>query len=123
MTESNFTDHAGEAGSFIGAGSGEPEILVDGDSLPFGPSELLSTPGERILPGRRFAVVFNLRGRRLPDINEGDAGRMGWFDLEISHGLSPSAFREEPSCSERASRGVAALVVETLPGSEEEECR
>ena len=46
----HFGGEAGEARSCDGAGAGEPEVLIDDDDTIFGPANLTSFRGERVLP-------------------------------------------------------------------------
>ncbi len=75
-----------EARALGGPGAREAQILVDDRDLFAMPAEVDRAMDEGVLPLRRLAVVFDLRGARLPDIDQRGAVRVSWFDLRcITH--------------------------------------
>jgi hypothetical protein len=92
MGQGNFTGQARKPGSFVGAGAGQSEILIDNDYLLFGPAELTGLVGQRVLSGGGFAIVFDLAGCGLADVNIGGAVDVRRSDFGgISHWSAPAA--------------------------------
>jgi hypothetical protein len=84
----HFGDQSGEAGAGRGTGAGKTEILVDDD--PFGgPTKLAGLVGERVLLVGRFAVVLDLSGARLTQIDNRLARKMAGRDLGALTHRSP----------------------------------
>lgn len=105
MGQGDFASQARKPGSFVGAGAGQPEIFVDNDHLLFGPAELTGLVGQRVLSSSGFAVVFDLAGCGLADVNIGGALDVRRFDFGgINHGSAPAA-------------GVASFAQEAAPES------
>src|SRR5262249_6608374 len=73
---------------------------------PFGgPAELASLTGERVLPLSRFAIVLDLSGTRLTQIDDGMAREMARRDFgALIHG-SP---RQLPPCGQSSAPGSRA---------------
>jgi hypothetical protein len=72
----HFAGQAGEAGTFLDAGTREAEIFIEDDDLLFGPAQLAGAIGERILAGGGFAILFHLRRCGLAKVNKGGALQM-----------------------------------------------
>jgi hypothetical protein len=92
MGQSHFAGEARKSGSLVGPGAGQSEIFVDNDHVLFGPAELVGLVCQRVLPGGGFAVVFDLTGCGLADVNIGGALHVRGFDFGgISHRSAPAA--------------------------------
>jgi len=59
-----------------GAGTREPQILVDHTDLLLAPAEGHSALGERVLTQCRLAIVLDLAGTELTDVDECGALQM-----------------------------------------------
>src|SRR5215469_7973232 len=70
-----------KAGSGYGSATGQPQIFIDDDDPLRGPAELARLAGERVLPLGRFAIVLDLSGARLTQINDGMAREMARRDF------------------------------------------
>src|SRR5579864_8185487 len=73
VSQRDFAGEASEAGAFLGAGAGQPQIFVDDQDLLLGPSELARFVGQGILAGGRLAIMLNLARRGLANVNVGGA--------------------------------------------------
>ena len=105
MGQGDFAGQARKPGSVVGAGAGQAEIFIDNDHLLFGPAELTGFVGQRVLPGGGLAVVFDLAGCGLADVNIGGPLDVRGLDFGgISHQSAPAA-------------GVALFVQEDGPES------
>jgi hypothetical protein len=90
--ECDFGGEAGEARSRNKAGTGEPEILIDDDDAIIGPAKFTGFGGKRILSIGRLAIVLDLGGARLAQVDDGLAGQMAGRDLgAFIHRLPPSS--------------------------------
>jgi hypothetical protein len=58
MGECNLGSEPREAGSCNRTGAGEAEVLADDENAILGPARLARLAGERMLPLRRFAIVW-----------------------------------------------------------------
>ena len=79
--EGDFGGEPGETRSRDKAGAGEPEILIDDDDAIGGPAELTGSGGERILSIGRLAIVLDLGGAGLAQVDDGHAGKVTGGDL------------------------------------------
>ena len=59
--QSDFTDHAGEAGAVGHTGAGDPEIFIDDGDLLGRPPQFTSPLHEGVLAGGGLAIVLHLR--------------------------------------------------------------
>src|ERR1700676_2446859 len=74
------------------AGTGEPKILIDDDDAIIGPAKFTGFGGKRILSIGRLAIVLDLGGARLAQVDDGLAGQMAGRDLgAFIHRLPPSS--------------------------------
>ena len=79
-----------EADALSDAGAGEAQVFVDDRDLLTMPAEGDRAMDEGILPLGRLAVVLDLRGARLPDIDHGSAMRVAGRDLaRVTHRTAP----------------------------------
>jgi hypothetical protein len=85
----------GEAGAGHGAGAGKAKILIDDDDPLLGPAERADLAGQRVLPLGRFAIVLDLGGTRLAQIDDGLAREMACRILARSLMASPVRRRQE----------------------------
>ncbi|MHC4047969.1 hypothetical protein [Bradyrhizobium sp. 23AC] len=69
--ERHFGGEAGKARTRHRARTGEAKILVDNDDAVIGPAEVARFADKSILPLRRFAVVLDLCGAGLAQIDDG----------------------------------------------------
>src|SRR5258708_31451284 len=91
MRERHLGGEPGEPGASHGARAGKAEILIDDDDPFGGPAEVAGLAGERVLPVGRFAIVLDLGGTRLAQVDDGLAGKMARRDLgALIHGSPPS---------------------------------
>ncbi len=91
VTERNLGGQAREPRARDGAGTGEPEILVDDCDALGAPAEIDRLRGKRILPFGRLAIVLNLGSAGLAQIDDGLAGEMTGGDLDaLIHRSHPS---------------------------------
>jgi hypothetical protein len=63
MGQRNFSGQPSEAGAFVSAEAGQPEILIDDDHLRFGPTQLTGFVSQGVLARRRLAVMLDLGWR------------------------------------------------------------
>jgi hypothetical protein len=90
MGEGHLAGQTREAGTLIGAGTGQSQIFVDEDHLLARPTELTGAFGQGVLAGGGLPVMFDLGGRRLAQVDEGGALQMRRLDFgQIIHGLPP----------------------------------
>src|SRR6516165_11792097 len=102
MAEGHFCDHACEAGTLSESGAGHAQVFVDDDHLFFGPTQLAGFLDQSILASCGFAVVLDLRGTRLANVDESGALDMSRFYFaRVIHDSFPS-----PQCLERLGRSV-----------------
>ena len=73
VSKRDFAGEASEPGALVGGGTGQPQIFIDDDHLLFGPTELRGPIRQGVLAGGRFAVMLDLAGRGLADVNVGRA--------------------------------------------------
>ena len=86
----HFAGEASEAGAPVGAGTGQPEILIDDHYLVLGPAELRGAIGQGVLAGGGLPIVFDLAWRGLANVDIGGALEVRGFDLgRISHWPAP----------------------------------
>jgi hypothetical protein len=82
----------GEAGALGDSGARDAQVVVDDHDLVAVPAEIDCAMDQRVLPFGRLPVVLDLRGARLPDVDDGGAMRVGQFDLgEITHRAASTA--------------------------------
>src|SRR5258708_39752510 len=113
MRERHLGGEPGEPGASHGARAGKAEILIDDDDPFGGPAEVAGLAGERVLPVGRFAIVLDLGGTRLAQVDDGLAGKMARRDLgALIHGsprsLLPRACGRGGASGSRALRSGAA---------------
>src|SRR5215470_3160830 len=65
VSQRHFTGETSKPRAFLGAGAGQPQILVDDHDLLLGPSELASPIGQGILAGGGLAIMLHLARRGL----------------------------------------------------------
>jgi hypothetical protein len=75
VSQGNFAGEASKPGTFIGAGTGQSQVLIDDDYLLLAPAELTDFVGQGVLAGGGFTVMLDLARRGLANINEGGALR------------------------------------------------
>ena len=73
MSERHFAGQTSEAGTFVGAGAGEPEVFIDDYHLLRGPAQLTGSLGQGVPAGSGLSVLLDLGGRGLAKVNEGRA--------------------------------------------------
>ena len=94
MGERDLGGQARKARPRDDAGAGQSQILVDDDDLVFGPAKLVGLGRERILAIGGLAIVLDLGGARLAQIDDGLAGEMAGGDFgAIIHRSPPSRAR------------------------------
>ena len=111
-SERDLRRQVGEAGAVGQTRPGHTEILVnDGDMVAW-PTQIHSAIDEFVLPVGGLVVVFDLGGRRLPDIDTRSAPHMAVGDLEaLTHDRSPLQRRRTAAdVGRRFSRSVARPV-------------
>src|SRR2546425_219935 len=103
QTDARERDVGGEAGKTRTrhrARTGETKILVDNDDAVIGPAEVAGFADKRILPLCRFAVVLDLCGAGLAQVDDRRSREMTWRNLDaLIHRLPPSM-----GCSEAGVR-------------------
>ena len=82
--ERDFGGQPGEPRSRDKAGAGEPEILIDDDDAIGGPAELPGLGRERILSIGRLAIVLDLCGGGLAQVDDRLTRKMVGRDLGVS---------------------------------------
>src|SRR5262245_40743130 len=92
--ESHFGGEAGKAGPCDRAGTGKPEILVNDNDSILRPAKFTSLDRKRILPLGRLAIVLDLGGTGLAQIDDRLAREMACSDLgSLIHRASPALLR------------------------------
>src|ERR1035437_1806289 len=92
VSQGNFAGEASEPGTFVGTGSGEPEVFIDGDHLLLSPAQLTGLVSQGVLPGGGFAVMLDLAWRGLANVNIGRTLGVRRLDFGgISHWSAPGA--------------------------------
>lgn len=81
VPECHLCGHAREAAPMCDAGARKAQIVVDHTDLLFVPAEGKRTLRKRVLALCRFAVVLNLIGAGLADVDESCALQMACCDL------------------------------------------
>src|SRR5690349_12544552 len=85
------------AAAVAGAGSRSSEILVDDHHACRRPAEAVRTLGEGVLAGGGFAVMLDLAGGRLADVDHGLPVEVAGADLTgFGHDRSPRSPRRRP---------------------------
>lgn len=88
--ESDLRGEAGEPGALRPSGARYPQVFVDDDHLVAGPAPLTGFLDQRILAGGGLAVIFDLGGAGLTNVDDGRAFGVVGFDFAcITHGFSP----------------------------------
>ena len=87
LAETDLRHHALEARAGDGARGGPAQVLVD--DLDLREAESLQPPRHGVLQGAALAVVHDLVGRGLPDIEHRLAAQMLWPDLLRHHDRPP----------------------------------
>ena len=111
--EGDLGSEPSKAGAGHGSATGQAQIFIDDDDPFGGPAELAGLAGERVLPLGRFAIVLDLSGARLTQIDDGVAREMARGDLgALSHGsprwLRPPAYGQSGGPGSRVRRGARA---------------
>ena len=92
MGECDLSGEAGEARSRNKTGTGKPEVLIYDDDAIIGPAKFMGFGGKCILPIGRLAIVLDLGGARLAQVDDSLAGQMAGRDLgALIHRLPPSS--------------------------------
>ena len=91
VAERHFGGHAREPRTLGKSGAGYAEVFVDDEHLFFGPTQLAGFLDQSILTSRGFAVVLDLCGTGLANVDESCALDMvGFHFARIIHGSFPS---------------------------------
>ena len=70
-----------------GSAARQAQVFINDDDPFGGPAELTSLAGERVLPFSRFAIVLDLSGAGLPQIDDSMAREMARRDFAaLIHG-------------------------------------
>src|SRR6516225_290264 len=102
MAEGHFRGHTCEARTLGESRAGHAQVFIDDDHLFFGPTQLAGFLDQSILASCGFAVVLDLRGTRLANVDESGALDMSRFYFaRVIHDSFPS-----PQCLERLGRSV-----------------
>ena len=92
VRQGDFGGEPGETRSRDKAGAGEPEILIDDDDAIGGPAEFPGLGGERILSIGRLAIVLDLGGAGLAQVDDRLTRKMADGDLgALIHRFPPSS--------------------------------
>src|SRR5690242_16687049 len=76
-----------KAGAGRGSAARQAQVFINDDDPFGGPAELAGLAGERVLPLSRFAIVLDLSGARLTQIDDGMAREMARRDFgALIHG-------------------------------------
>src|SRR5215472_6272779 len=75
-TRASATSAVSRAGAGRGSAARQAQVFINDDDPFGGPAELASLAGEGVLPLGRFAIVLDLRGARLTQIDDGIAREM-----------------------------------------------
>lgn len=90
--ERDFGGQPGEPRSRDKAGAGEPEVLIDDDDAIGGPAEFTGFGGKRILSIGRLAIVLDLGGAGLAQVDDRLTREMAGRDLgALIHRFPPSS--------------------------------
>ena len=90
MSERDFGGEPREAAALDDAGAGKAEVFVDDDDLLRRPAERSRPGGQGILALCGLAIVLDLSGSRLSEIDIGSAAQMGGAYLcEVIHRSPP----------------------------------
>src|SRR5262249_34665843 len=91
VTEHDFGRETGKTGARDITGTGEAEVLVDDNDSILRPAELTGLGCERILPLGRLAIVLDLGGTGLAQIDDCLPREVARSDLgALIHRTSPS---------------------------------
>ena len=94
LEEGDIGGELGEAGALGDAVGRDAEILVEDRDLVSRPAEVDGALDQGVLPLGRLAVVDDLRGTRLPNVDHGGALRVRRFDLRgVTHRVIPRGRR------------------------------
>src|ERR1700757_2677394 len=109
--ERHLGSERGKAGAGRGPAARQAQVFINDDDPFGGPAELPGLAGERVLPLGRFAIVLDLSGARLTQIDDGMAREMARGDLgALSHGslrqLPPAACGQSAAPGSRARRSA-----------------
>ncbi|MGC1721833.1 MAG: hypothetical protein WA746_22835 [Isosphaeraceae bacterium] len=101
MVHADLDQQSLEAEPGVGGASTQPEVLVDDEDPLGGPAQSAGVLGQGILAGEGLAVLGDLLGRGLADVDDGQLGPMGVGDLPGLEGPGPwggfsSAHRAPP---------------------------
>src|SRR5262249_50504823 len=102
-----------KAGASHGSATGQAQIFINDDDPFGGPAELTSLAGERVLPFSRFAIVLDLSGAGLTQIDDSMAREMARRDFAaLIHGsprrLPPPGCGPSAAPAPRAQRSARA---------------
>src|SRR5947209_664842 len=85
--ERHLGSEPGKAGAGRGSAARQAQVFINDDDPFGGPAELAGLAGERVLPLSRFAIVLDLSGARLTQIDDGMARKMARRDFgALIHG-------------------------------------
>src|SRR5499427_3708728 len=106
-SERHLGNEPGKAGAGRGSAARQAEVFINHDDPFGGPAELASLAGQRVLPLSRFAIVLDLSGARLTQIDGGIAREMARRDFgALIHG-SPRSL-PSPACGQSGAPGSRA---------------
>jgi hypothetical protein len=77
----DFAGQTRKAGALVDAGAGQPQVFIDDHHLLFGPAQLASPAGQSVLASGGLAIVLDLAGRGLANVNVRGTLRMRQFDF------------------------------------------
>ena len=78
MVHGDLGQQALETEPGVGGAAALPEVLVDDEDPIGGPAEGAGVISQGILAGERLAILNDLLGARLADIDDGQLGPMGY---------------------------------------------
>ena len=90
VRQRHFGGHARKAAALMGRGAGQAEIFIDHGDPIGAPAQRRCALGQRVLARGGLAVVLDLRGRRLPHVDDRDAAQVRGLDLGVlTHRRAP----------------------------------
>src|SRR5499433_2984994 len=105
--ERHLGSEPGKAGAGRGSAARQAQVFINDDDPFGGPAELTSLAGERVLPFSRFAIVLDLSGAGLTQIDDSMAREMARRDFAaLIHG-SPRSL-PSPACGQSGAPGSRA---------------
>ena len=86
MGQCDFAGEACKSGARVRAGTGKSEIFVDDHHLSLGPTQLAGALSQGVWAGGGLAIMLDLTGCGLANVDVGGALLMRQFDFgRISH--------------------------------------